>query len=250
MISLRLLLEDIKDFRASLNDKRFNPFTAEEWNQAVAIMNDPNADDREKEQIKQTTILKNLRLIPMWWLQGWKSKFTYIDDDQYQDIAVDKAMNLINGFSFERGTKYGALLKRSIFNELINQNRKNEKIQKRTTSLDTTSSGKDGSEMDRYDSLEKSMVKEPELSKFMNDPEFADRVNKLKSGLSRNQKFVMSWILHPNFADIKIADIVKAYNDNLPQGERPLTNQTLNQAKYVVMDMLLNDPVIKRIIED
>jgi hypothetical protein len=84
----------------------------------------------------------------------------------------------------------------------------------------------------------------------MNDPEFASRVNQLKQGLSRNQKFVMSWILHPNFADIKIADIVKAYNDNLPQGERALTNQTLNQAKYVVMDMLLSDPIIKRIIED
>jgi hypothetical protein len=32
----------------------------------------------------------------MWWLggrdDGWKQKFTYIDDEEYQDIAVDKAI--------------------------------------------------------------------------------------------------------------------------------------------------------------
>jgi hypothetical protein len=71
----------------------------------------------------------------MWWLggkdDGWKQKFTYIDDEEYQDIAVDKAMGLIDSFSFERGNKYGAFLKRSIFNELINQNRRNEKKKKK-----------------------------------------------------------------------------------------------------------------------
>jgi hypothetical protein len=104
MISLKLLLEDIKAFRTSLDDERFDPFTAAEWNKAVEMMRDPNTSDSEKNEIKQVTILKNLRLIPMWWLggkdDGWKQKFTYIDDEEYQDIAVDKAMALIDQYEF------------------------------------------------------------------------------------------------------------------------------------------------------
>jgi hypothetical protein len=135
MISLRLLLEDIKAFRASLDDERFDPFTAAEWNKAVEIMNDPDSSDSEREEIKQATILKNLRLIPMWWLQGWKQKFTYIDDEEYQDIAVDKAMGLIDRYSFDRENKYGAFLKKSIFNELINQNKRNEKTKRKNNNM-------------------------------------------------------------------------------------------------------------------
>jgi hypothetical protein len=42
MISLKLLLEDIKAFRTSLDDERFDPFTAAEWKKAVEMMRDPN----------------------------------------------------------------------------------------------------------------------------------------------------------------------------------------------------------------
>jgi len=248
MMSLHTLLEDISDFRKSLNDKRFDPFTDAQWKEVVKIMNNPSTPDDVKEKIKKETVYRNLRLIVKWWFGGFNRGFSYVDEEEYVQVATDAMLNMIESYDYDFGNKYGAYVKRGIKNALINLNKKNEKRIKKTTSLDAKSSGKEGSEMDRYDALEKSMIKEPELNRFMNDPEFVDRVNKLKQGLSRNQKFVMSWILHPNFADIRVADIVKAYNDNLPAGEKPLTNQTLNQAKYVVMDLLLNDKVIKKII--
>jgi hypothetical protein len=249
MISLRLLLEDIKDFRASLNDKRFNPFTAEEWNQAVATMNDPNADDREKEQIKQTTILKNLRLIPMWWLQGWKSKFTYIDDDQYQDIAVDKAMNLINGFSFERGNKYGALLKRSIFNELINQNRKNERLAKKTTTAaDLSRSNKDGEEMGGDPLAQAGGITNADFEYVMDLPQYQERAQRIKDQLrSQPHKLAFAYLTNPDFLNIKPVEVVRMYNTTYPDRTQ-ISQQNMSQAVSYVKRLLKDDPIISNLL--
>ena len=247
MISLKLLLEDIKAFRVSLEDERFDPFTASEWNKAVEIMNDPNSSDSEKEEIKQATVLKNLRLIPMWWLQGWKQKFTYIDDDQYQDIAVDKAMSLINGFSFERGNKYGALLKRSIFNELINQNKKNERIKKRTTtSADLSRSNKDGEEMGGDPLAQAGGITNADFEYVMDEPIYQQRAQKIKEKLkSTPHKLAFAYLTNPNFIGIKPVEVVRAYNQN---AEKEISQQNMSQAIKYVSDLLKSDKMISNLL--
>jgi hypothetical protein len=247
MISLRLLLEDIKAFRASLDDERFDPFTAAEWNKAVEIMNDPDSSDSEKEEIKQATVLKNLRLIPMWWLQGWKQKFTYIDDEEYQDIAVDKAMGLINGFSFERGNKYGALLKRSIFNELINQNKRNERIKRKTTtSADLSRSNKDGEEMGGDPLAQAGGITNADFEYVMDEPIYQQRAQKIKEKLkSTPHKLAFAYLTNPNFIGIKPVEVVRAYNQN---AEKQISQQNMSQAIKYVSDLLKSDKMISNLL--
>lgn len=247
MISLSLIVEDIKDFRVSLDDKRFNPFTEEEWNAVVKVMNDPNTDSSEKEMIKQNTILRNLRLIPMWWLQGWKSKFQYIDDDQYQDIAVDKAMSLINEYDFDRGSKYGAFLKKSIFNELINQNRKNERISKRTTTAaDLKGLNKDGEEVGGDELAQAGGITNADFEYVMDEPIYQQRAQKIKEKLkSTPHKLAFAYLTNPNFIGIKPVEVVRAFNQN---AEKEISQQNLSQAIKYVSDLLKSDKMISNLL--
>lgn len=251
MISLKLLLEDIKAFRTSLDDERFDPFIAAEWNDAVEKMNDPNTSDTEKNRIKQTTVLKNLRLIPMWWLggkdDGWKQKFTYIDEEEYQDIAVDKAMGLIDSFSFERGNKYGAFLKRSIFNELINQNRRNEKKKKKTTtSADLSRTNKDGEDMGGDPLAQAGGITNADFEYVMDEPIYQQRAQKIKEKLkSTPHKLAFAYLTNPNFIGIKPVEVVRAYNQN---AEKEISQQNMSQAIKYVSDLLKSDKMISNLL--
>ena len=251
MISLKLLLEDIKAFRTSLDDERFDPFTTAEWKKAVEMMRDPNVSDSEKNEIKQVTILKNLRLIPMWWLggkdDGWKQKFTYIDDEEYQDIAVDKAMGLIDSFSFERGNKYGAFLKRSIFNELINQNRRNEKKKKKTTtSADLSRTNKDGEDMGGDPLAQAGGITNADFEYVMDEPIYQQRAQKIKEKLkSTPHKLAFAYLTNPNFIGIKPVEVVRAYNQN---AEKEISQQNMSQAIKYVSDLLKSDKMISNLL--
>jgi hypothetical protein len=230
-----------------LDDKRFDPFTSEEWSKAVELMNNPNTSDSEKEKIKQTTILKNLRLIPMWWLQGWKQKFTYIDDEEYQDIAVDKAMSLINGFSFERGNKYGALLKKSIFNELINQNQRNERLKKKTTTAaDLGGRSKDGEEIGGDALAQAGGITNADFEYVMDEPLYQQRAQKIKEKLkSLPHRLAFAYLTNPNFIGIKPVEVVRAYNQN---ADKEISQQNMSQAIKYVSDLLKSDKMISSLL--
>jgi len=251
MISLRLLLEDIKSFRASLDDERFDPFTSAEWTAAVTAMRNPSTSDSEKNRIKQTTILKNLRLIPMWWLggkdDGWKQKFTYIDDEEYQDIAVDKAMGLIDRYSFDRTNKYGAFLKKSIYNELINQNQRNEKIKRKTTtSADLSRSNKDGEEMGGDPLAQAGGITNADFEYVMDLPQYQERAQKIKEKLkSTPHKLAFAYLTNPNFIGIKPVEVVRAYNEN---AEKQISQQNMSQAIKYVSDLLKSDKMISNLL--
>ena len=251
MISLGLLLEDIKAFRVSLDDERFDPFTSTEWASSVAAMRNPATSDSEKNRIKQTTVLKNLRLIPMWWLggkdDGWKQKFTYIDDEEYQDIAVDKAMGLIDKYSFDRENKYGAFLKKSIFNELINQNRRNEKIKRKTTTAaDLSITNSDREDIGGDPLAQAGGITNAEFEYVMDEPIYQQRAQKIKEQLrSTAHKLAFAYLTNPNFIGIKQGDVVKAYNQN---AEKQLSPQNFSLAITYVKNLLKSDRMIANLL--
>ena len=254
----KLLLESVlSNFRGQLEGEQYEPYSSAEWAKVVSLMRDPNTPELVKAKIKRELPLKNLRLlIPIWrganGITPLDKSFTYVDEQEFLDIALDKILNLVDKYDWNRDEKYISFVRRSIVNALIDLNKKNQKHATTHTSIDAFVDNEDGEgiKSSLLNKIEKSKAgNEPKLSEFMNNPEFKKRIGELKDKLNRNQKMVVDWILHPNYKDIRVSEIVKFYNQRLAPGERPLTDQTLNAAKKIVFGLIERDPVLKRIMD-
>lgn len=243
------LAESLEDFRKSLDDKRFDPYTKEEYKEVLLKLDNPDVSDKEKEEIKQDVILKNLRLIPMWWMgnkekgtKGLKDYFSYIDEDEYQDLAVDEFMTLIKKWDPEKA-KYGSFVKRALVNKLINLNKKLEKEKKRTTTAaDLTKMGKEGGEISSDPLADAGGITNADFEYVMDIPVFKERTMRVKDKLKAvPDKLAFAYLTNPNFIGIKPAEVLKVYNQ---EAEKPISNQSLSQSIKKLKGFFKKDPLI------
>jgi hypothetical protein len=150
-------------------------------------------------------------------------------------------------FSFERGNKYGAFLKRSIFNELINQNRRNEKKKKKTTtSADLSRTNKDGEDMGGDPLAQAGGITNADFEYVMDEPIYQQRAQKIKEKLkSTPHKLAFAYLTNPNFIGIKPVEVVRAYNQN---AEKEISQQNMSQAIKYVSDLLKSDKMISNLL--
>ena len=135
MTTLKQLLLEItwNEYVKAVRGNEFNPLSSEERVSIRKQINDPNVDNKTKEDLKRRVISSYLRLMPLWFKEvGAASNGVPVDD--FISYASEAMIRASRKFDWTKPNEYGAYARMAIRNATINYGK--EQVKRKAISLD------------------------------------------------------------------------------------------------------------------
>jgi DNA-directed RNA polymerase sigma subunit (sigma70/sigma32) len=207
MTTLKQLLLEItwNEYVKAVRGNEFNPLSSEERVSIRKQINDPNVDNKTKEDLKRRVISSYLRLMPLWYKEvGAASNGVPVDD--FISYASEAMIRASRKFDWTKPNEYGAYARMAIRNATINYGK--EQVKRKAISLDKPiGTSKEGDSLTVADVVGE-MGAQERIDNAMDNEVFQRRLKQLETGIKNPvHKYALKWTTDPRYQELTAAEV-------------------------------------------